>query len=63
VIRPLAPLLPPEWWHELETTNAIGPCVVTADAIDPYPLTTVARVNGEELSRGSSATVHCGLRM
>jgi 2-keto-4-pentenoate hydratase/2-oxohepta-3-ene-1,7-dioic acid hydratase in catechol pathway len=36
----------------------LGPCIVTADEIpDPYDLTMVARVNGEEWSRGSSSTM------
>jgi len=43
---------------DFDTGNAIGPCIVTADEIDPYNLTMVARVNGEEWSRGSSSTMH-----
>ena len=38
--------------------HSLGPCLVTADEIDPYDLTMIARVNGEEWSRGSSATTH-----
>ena len=35
--------------------NAMGPCLVTADEIgDPYRLTMVVRVNGEEWGRGNS---------
>ena len=35
--------------------NAMGPCLVTADEIgDPYALTMVVRVNGEEWGRGNS---------
>ncbi|WP_315831754.1 fumarylacetoacetate hydrolase family protein [Bradyrhizobium prioriisuperbiae] len=35
--------------------NAMGPCLVTADEIgDPYRLTMIARVNGEEWARGNS---------
>jgi 2-keto-4-pentenoate hydratase/2-oxohepta-3-ene-1,7-dioic acid hydratase in catechol pathway len=39
---------------DFDGSNAMGPCVVTADEIDPYRLTMVARVNGEEWGRGSS---------
>jgi len=39
--------------------NVFGPCIVSADEIpDPYALEMVARVNGEEWSRGSSGTMH-----
>ena len=37
--------------------NVIGPCIVTADALDPGDLTMIARINGEEVSRGSSSTM------
>jgi 2-keto-4-pentenoate hydratase/2-oxohepta-3-ene-1,7-dioic acid hydratase in catechol pathway len=33
----------------------MGPCLVTADEIDPYGLTMIARVNGEEWGRGNSS--------
>ncbi len=37
----------------------MGPCLVTTDEIpDPYHLTMVARVNGQEWSRGTSADMH-----
>lgn len=40
---------------DFDTGNVIGPCIVTVDAIgDPYALTMVARVNGEEWSRGNT---------
>ena len=35
--------------------NAMGPCLVTADEIDPYNLTMTCRVNGEQWGRGSSS--------
>jgi 2-keto-4-pentenoate hydratase/2-oxohepta-3-ene-1,7-dioic acid hydratase in catechol pathway len=39
--------------------TAIGPVLVTADEIpDPYKLTMLARINGEEWSRGSSSSIH-----
>ena len=41
---------------DFDTGNVVGPCIVTADEIgDPYALTMVARVNGEEWSRGSTS--------
>lgn len=43
---------------DFDTGNAIGPWLVTADEIaDPYSLDMVARVNGEEWSRGNSRTM------
>ena len=39
--------------------NVMGPCLVTADEIgDPYNLTMIARVNGEEWGRGNSSEMH-----
>jgi 2-keto-4-pentenoate hydratase/2-oxohepta-3-ene-1,7-dioic acid hydratase in catechol pathway len=43
---------------DFDTGNAMGPWIVTADELpDPYNLTMLARVNGEEWSRGNS----CGM--
>ncbi|WP_207954643.1 fumarylacetoacetate hydrolase family protein [Saccharopolyspora elongata] len=40
-------------------SNVLGPWIVTADEIDdPYRLRMTARINGEEVSRGSSAEMH-----
>ena len=39
---------------DFDNSNAMGPCLVTADEIDPYNLTMVCRVNGEEWGRGNS---------
>jgi 2-keto-4-pentenoate hydratase/2-oxohepta-3-ene-1,7-dioic acid hydratase in catechol pathway len=40
---------------DFDTGNVIGPCIVTTDEItDPYALSMVARVNGEEWSRGDT---------
>jgi 2-keto-4-pentenoate hydratase/2-oxohepta-3-ene-1,7-dioic acid hydratase in catechol pathway len=50
--------LGPSKCKDFDTGNIIGPCIVTADEIDPYNLTMIARVNGEEWSRGSSSTMH-----
>lgn len=38
--------------------NIIGPCIVTADELDPYDCSMIARINGEEWSRGHSGTIH-----
>jgi 2-keto-4-pentenoate hydratase/2-oxohepta-3-ene-1,7-dioic acid hydratase in catechol pathway len=39
--------------------NGLGPCIVTADEIaDPYDLAMTVRVNGEQVSRGSSSGMH-----
>lgn len=41
---------------DFDAGNALGPCIVTADEIaDPYDQTMVARINGEEWSRGNTA--------
>ncbi|MFJ7278522.1 fumarylacetoacetate hydrolase family protein [Kitasatospora sp. NPDC098663] len=40
-------------------SNVLGPWIVTADEVgDPYRLTMTARINGEEVSRGTSADMH-----
>jgi 2-keto-4-pentenoate hydratase/2-oxohepta-3-ene-1,7-dioic acid hydratase in catechol pathway len=39
--------------------TSLGPCLVTPDEIpDPRNLTMVARINGEEWSRGNSGSAH-----
>ncbi len=51
--------LGPAKGKDFDTGNAMGPWLVTADEIrDPYDLTMIARVNGEEWSRGNSGTMH-----
>ena len=50
--------LGPAKGKDFDTGNIIGPCIVTADEIDPYNLTMIARVNGEEWSRSSSSTIN-----
>jgi 2-keto-4-pentenoate hydratase/2-oxohepta-3-ene-1,7-dioic acid hydratase in catechol pathway len=51
--------LGPAKGKDFDTGNAFGPFLVTPDEIqDPYSLTMVARVNGSEWSRGSSADMH-----
>lgn len=53
--------LGPAKGKDFDTGNVIGPWLVTADEIaDPYALTMVARVNGEEWARGSSGEMAHG---
>lgn len=48
--------LGPTKGKDFDTGNAMGPCLVTPDELgDPYDLTMLARVNGEEWSRGTTA--------
>ncbi len=54
----MAGQLGPAKGKDFDTGNVIGPCIVTADEIDPYDLTMTARINGEEWSRGHSGTMH-----
>ena len=58
-IREMAGQLGPAKGKDFDTGNAMGPWLVTADEIaDPHDLTMVARVNGEEWSRGNSGEMH-----
>jgi 2-keto-4-pentenoate hydratase/2-oxohepta-3-ene-1,7-dioic acid hydratase in catechol pathway len=58
-IREMAARLGPAKGKDFDTGNAVGPYLVTPDEIsDPYGLTMVARVNGEEWSRGTTADMH-----
>jgi len=51
--------LGPAKGKDFNGANAFGPCIVTADEIeDVYCLKMLARVNGEEWSRGNSADMH-----
>lgn len=53
--REMAGTLGPTKGKDFDTGNVLGPWLVTADEVpDPYNLTMVARVNGEEWSRGNS---------
>ena len=55
----MAGQLGPAKGKDFDTGNVLGPWLVTADEIpDPYALTMVARINGEEWSRGSSRDMH-----
>lgn len=52
-------MLGPAKSKDFDTANVMGPCLVTADEIaDPYNLTMIARVNGEEWGRGNSSSMH-----
>ena len=51
--------LGPAKGKDFDTANAMGPCLVTADEMkDPYNLTMIARVNGEEWGRGKSDSMY-----
>ncbi|WP_127105210.1 fumarylacetoacetate hydrolase family protein [Pararhodobacter zhoushanensis] len=51
--------LGPAKGKDFDTANPMGPCLVTADEMtDPYNLTMICRVNGEEWGRGNSSTMH-----
>ncbi len=49
--------LGPSKSKDFDNANAIGPCIVTADALDPYKLAMTVRVNGEVRSEGTSASI------
>jgi 2-keto-4-pentenoate hydratase/2-oxohepta-3-ene-1,7-dioic acid hydratase in catechol pathway len=58
-MREMQSQLGPTKGKDFDTANVMGPWLVTADEVpDPYALTMVARVNGEEWSRGSSGEMH-----
>lgn len=58
-MREMQGQLGPGKGKDFDTGNVLGPWLVTADEIpDAKSLTMVARVNGEEWSRGSSADMH-----
>jgi 2-keto-4-pentenoate hydratase/2-oxohepta-3-ene-1,7-dioic acid hydratase in catechol pathway len=51
--------LGPAKGKDFDTGNALGPWIATIDEIDdPQNLTMLARINGEEWSRGNTATMH-----
>ncbi|HEY2637099.1 MAG TPA: fumarylacetoacetate hydrolase family protein [Solirubrobacteraceae bacterium] len=57
--REMAGQLGPAKGKDFDTGNVLGPWLVTADELgDPQDCTMVARVNGEEWSRGTSAAMH-----
>jgi 2-keto-4-pentenoate hydratase/2-oxohepta-3-ene-1,7-dioic acid hydratase in catechol pathway len=50
--------LGPSKGKDFDTGNALGPWIATSDEVDPQNLTMIARVNGDEWSRGNSSTMH-----
>ena len=50
--------LGPSKGKDFDTGNVMGPCIVTADAVDPGDMTMIARVNGEEWCRGNSGSAY-----
>ncbi|WP_346913049.1 fumarylacetoacetate hydrolase family protein [uncultured Roseibium sp.] len=51
--------LGPAKGKDFDTSNPMGPCLVTADELtDPYNLTMICRINGEEIGRGSTSTMY-----
>jgi 2-keto-4-pentenoate hydratase/2-oxohepta-3-ene-1,7-dioic acid hydratase in catechol pathway len=52
-----APLGPAKG-KDFDGGNVLGPYIVTADEINPYALTGIVRVNGEEWGRSSSSGMH-----
>lgn len=58
-LREMQGRLGPAKGKDFDRGNALGPYLVTPDEIaDPYALPMVARINGEEWSRGTSADMH-----
>ncbi len=47
--------LGPAKGKDFDTGNVLGPCIVTADEVDPDDMTMVARLNGWEVSRGNTS--------
>ena len=57
--REMAARLGPAKGKDFDTGNAMGPCLTTVDEVpDPSRLAMVARINGHEWSRGTSASMH-----
>ncbi len=55
----MAGQLGPAKGKDFDYGNAMGPCLVTADEMkDPYNLTMICRVNGEEWGRGNTSSMH-----
>jgi 2-keto-4-pentenoate hydratase/2-oxohepta-3-ene-1,7-dioic acid hydratase in catechol pathway len=51
-------MLGPAKSKDFDTANVMGPCLVTVDELeDPYNLTMIARVNGQEWGQGNSSTM------
>ena len=55
----MAAQLGPAKGKDFDNANVMGPCIVTADEFgDPYDHEMIVRVNGVEMSRGSSSEMH-----
>lgn len=50
--------LGPSKGKDFDTGNILGPCIVTADSVDPDDMTMIARINGEEWCRGNSGSAY-----
>jgi 2-keto-4-pentenoate hydratase/2-oxohepta-3-ene-1,7-dioic acid hydratase in catechol pathway len=48
--------LGPSKGKDFDTGNVLGPCIVTADSVDPDDMVMIARVNGEQWCRGNSGS-------
>ena len=48
--------LGPSKGKDFDTGNILGPCIVTADEVDPQDMDMIARINGKELCRGNSGS-------
>lgn len=48
--------LGPSKGKDFDTGNILGPCIVTADAVNPDDMAMIARINGEEWCRGNSGS-------
>jgi 2-keto-4-pentenoate hydratase/2-oxohepta-3-ene-1,7-dioic acid hydratase in catechol pathway len=58
-LREMQGRLGPAKSKDFDTGNVLGPFLVTPDEVpDPYALTMLARVGGEEWSRGDSGQMH-----
>jgi 2-keto-4-pentenoate hydratase/2-oxohepta-3-ene-1,7-dioic acid hydratase in catechol pathway len=58
-LREMSARLGPAKGKDFDTGNAIGPYLVTPDELDdPYALTMIARINGEQWSLGTTADMH-----
>lgn len=50
--------LGPSKGKDFDTGNVLGPCIVTADEVDPADMTMIARINGEQWCRGNSGSAY-----
>ena len=57
-MREMKGSLGPGKGKDFDTGTVLGPCVVTADEIDPENLAMIVRINGAEVSRGNSSTMN-----